>query len=350
MIINPTKKTQPLFSALSKVENASLAKLFSQRNPFFSWEANYYNENRKKILVLVNGLTLAPVVLADINAKNKKELAVYIREGIHEVFKQAGVSSQKIKRYFELAGEIQVNKGFDRSLISVTNMFIRMAQGTRIKDPAIVQKELINWLLEVPISTIDYASPQKAILQAFEGELVIHPVSEADIDQQKDKIQHTATQTWKDFSHWKKYESYDWFEGYEKIAEEIIENNQLVLEGFQRYLKDGLGLSDKVVRRHLGNVQFFIDEYLLYYGLHTPITDFYDVGGFLADFFPRKALWASASEIKSSGTALKKFYTFLSVVGVIDQAQLKEVKEIISEGIEVGLDTLEMMDNFEDFF
>lgn len=350
MIINPTKKTQPLFSALPKTENEALAKVFSQRNPFFSWEANYYNDNRKKVLVLVNGLTLAPVILADINAKNKKELAVYIREGIREAFKQANVPSQKIKQYFELAGEIQVNKGFNRSLISVTNMFVRRAQGRRIKDPAIVQKELINWLSEVPIKAMAYATPQEAIREAFEGELVIHPVSEADIEQPKDKIQHTATQTWKDFSYWEKYESWGWFEGYEKIAEEIMQNNQLVLEGFQHYLKDGLGLSDKVVRRHLGNIQFFINDYLLYYGLHTPTTDFSDTHNFLADFFPRKALWASASEIKNLGSALKKFYTFLSAAGVIDQDQLEEVKEFISEGREEGLDALEMMDDFEDFF
>lgn len=45
--------------------------------------------NRKKILLLVNDLTMTPIVIADINIKNKKEFASDIPAGIRFVFSKS---------------------------------------------------------------------------------------------------------------------------------------------------------------------------------------------------------------------------------------------------------------------
>ena len=57
LVMNPTKKTLPLFSHIEKVDNEKSAKHFSKINPFYSWHANYVTVNRKKVLFLVNDLT-----------------------------------------------------------------------------------------------------------------------------------------------------------------------------------------------------------------------------------------------------------------------------------------------------
>ena len=50
-------------------------------------------------------------------------------------------------------------------------------------------------------------------------------------------------------------------EMYEKKCEEIRRTNDSLLELFE---KDMEGLSPKTIRRHLSNVDFYINEFLLY--------------------------------------------------------------------------------------
>lgn len=56
MLIVPTKKAIPLFSTFPITARETI----SLESSFFSWHANYFNSNRKKILVIVNDLTLSP--------------------------------------------------------------------------------------------------------------------------------------------------------------------------------------------------------------------------------------------------------------------------------------------------
>lgn len=350
MLINPTKKALSLFSALPQVSDSQASKAFSTANPFFSWHANYYNLHRKKVLVLVNDLTMMPIVIADVNAQSKKQLAQMIVEGIWSAFRWAGIASEQIQQYLDLAGKIEVSSGFNRQITSVTTMYIRMAEHVQKLDTnERIQKELMVWLAEGGVRSLPDYYPKAALVKAMAQNLQLHPVTEEHFVQTK-KEQATLARpievTWQDFRQWQVYEAQEgWFEGYEEVAKEVRENNRLVLAAFKHFLKEQLGLSEKVIRGHLNNTSFYLDEYLLYYGIQTAISDFSAPVDFLSDFFTRKAMWATPAEVKRMGASLKKFYDFLAQAQVLTKVDLKAVKEEIAMGVLLGVDNLEIMDN-----
>lgn len=94
MNLIPTKKALPLFSVFPKSQNESP----NLERSFYSWHANYFTFNRKKILVLVNDKSFSPIVLADINAKNKKDLNHMIKAGIEEVFSYSNMPPVQISQ------------------------------------------------------------------------------------------------------------------------------------------------------------------------------------------------------------------------------------------------------------
>lgn len=121
MKIVPTKKSLPLFSSFD------LETACHEKTPtFFSWHANYFTFNRKKILVLVNTVSYSPIVLLDINAKNKKNLPSYIRKGISEIFSYSSIEDHHVKFYFDQSSSMEISKDYNRSLINITNKMIHM--------------------------------------------------------------------------------------------------------------------------------------------------------------------------------------------------------------------------------
>ena len=81
---------------------------------------------------------------------------------------------------------------------------------------------------------------------------------------------------------------------YEQRARAIQLASQPILEGFERWLKQA-GWREQTIHDHVDNIRFFT-KYLAWYtrSQHSleEATDS-DVYWFLADWFPRKALWAS---------------------------------------------------------
>lgn len=151
MNIIPTKKALPLFSFL----NDSDVQTSSAERSFYSWHANYFTLNRKKILVLVNNLSFSPIVLADINAKNKKELETYIKLGIEEVFSYSDVPTIQIKKYFLKAGRLELSSNYSRSIISINNNMIQLIKCSleEIDFSMMLQPELMKFLAEVPFKS-----------------------------------------------------------------------------------------------------------------------------------------------------------------------------------------------------
>lgn len=52
---------------------------------------------------------------------------------------------------------------------------------------------------------------------------------------------------------------------YEKIIEERQEINSIYLDKFEEWLVNK-GLSDKTIRNHVSNAEFYINNFLTYYG------------------------------------------------------------------------------------
>ena len=344
MIIHPTKKSFPLFSNLTKSNDLSTSKAFSKANPFFSWHANYYNQNRKKVLVLVNDLTFMPVVLADINAKNKKQLANYIRDGIYLAFYQAGATPNQIQRYFELMGEIEVGGAHNRSAIGVTNMFISYLEMVRLDFSEVIQFREMMYLMEYGISALDEFHPRDSLTLNIGKSLVIHEVVAEEL-RMKELKNWTITNDWQDFSNWQSEIGKNGVtKRYRELFEEIKKNHRLILEDFRLYLTDYQSLSPKTVRRHVSNIDFFLNGFVTRYDVQTPISIIESrLSEFLSDFYVDKFIDASVTGMKQNATSLKKFYQYLMDVNRIDKATHAQAKEAISFGVEVGECNLEML-------
>ena len=124
MIINPTKKALPIFSKLPKVGDREAGKQESGDYPFFSWTANYFNFDRKKIVVLINELTYSPVVLVDMNAENKKHISEFFKEGLRLTMAQADVDSKYVNHYLIKMGQIRVNAAANKSILGKLGQYI----------------------------------------------------------------------------------------------------------------------------------------------------------------------------------------------------------------------------------
>ncbi len=134
------------------------------------------------------------------------------------------------------------------------------------------------------------------------------------------------------------------YEQYEAECERIRESNEVLLGDFKDWLRDS-GLADKTIDKHVENVDFYINEFLLYDDVVEPQDGADEVGMFLGYWFIRKAMWASESSIRSNAASLKKFYTFLHERGMVEEDDLDLLKEEIKEEMPEWLETLERYDD-----
>ena len=130
------------------------------------------------------------------------------------------------------------------------------------------------------------------------------------------------------------------YEKWEKESKRIRKENSVLLKEFKAWLSKA-GLKQKTIKNHTENVEFYINDYLLYSDIVEAKDGALEIGGFLGDWFVRKAAWASRAHIKSSAASLKKFYTFLLERGDIDTKELKDLKALIKEEMPDWLDNVE---------
>jgi hypothetical protein len=118
---------------------------------------------------------------------------------------------------------------------------------------------------------------------------------------------------------------------YEQVADKIRAENTELLRGFETWLEQS-GLKEKTVRKHLGNVSFYIDHYLLYDDIVRPQEGLSAVNGFFNWFFPRKAMWSNVTTTKETVAGLKKFYWYLVEIGLLEAQEYEEfLAEVKSE-------------------
>ena len=136
----------------------------------------------------------------------------------------------------------------------------------------------------------------------------------------------------------------DDYDKYEEDCRKIRKANNGILDEFEAWVKS-LGLSEGTASKHVSNIDFYINEYLLYEEA-TEAKDGVDkVGMFLGYWFIRKAMWANQSSIRSNAASLKKFYTFLQEKGLIEKEDLIDLKQTIKEDMPEWLATLERYDD-----
>jgi hypothetical protein len=105
---------------------------------------------------------------------------------------------------------------------------------------------------------------------------------------------------------------------YEQRARVIQLASQPILDDFERCLEHAGG-SEQTIRGHVDNIRCFI-KYLAWYPRSQHRSDEAtesDVHWFLADWFPRKVLWASVASIKGYLASFKKFFTWMGETGLV---------------------------------
>ena len=122
------------------------------------------------------------------------------------------------------------------------------------------------------------------------------------------------------------------YEAYERACEEIRQHNAGLLSDFQEWLVQK-GLSEKTVTRHVQNIDFYLNGFLLYEDPQEAAPGVYDVSRFLGFWFIRKALWASEASIRSNAASLKKFYGFMQERGLVTEESVRQLHETIKEGL-----------------
>lgn len=134
------------------------------------------------------------------------------------------------------------------------------------------------------------------------------------------------------------------YEVFEEAAEAIREKNLVVLNEFGNALHEA-GLKDKTINRHVGNVEFYINDYLLYDELREIEDGIEAIDGFFNWFFPKKALWSTVETTRQNITSLKKFYKFLLEQERIDQDDYEFLLQIIREEKDEWLSHYDYLEN-----
>ncbi|MEG2253722.1 MAG: hypothetical protein RSC33_00175 [Vagococcus sp.] len=210
MIIHATKKALPLFSYLEQSEDINEAKLRSNQNPLDSWHANYFNVNRKKMLLLMNDASLYTILIPDVNATRKKDLETLIVEALANQLKVDGFKASLTQPYLDQLGQVEVATGYNRKVTSTSNHFIYMLEGYIYSEgQSIKASKLASWLNDVPVSSLKHTFPIRELQAWLSGEEQVQPKEELSLD---GKLM--IDKKWDDFSLWEE-------------RSEKVNNNQL---------------------------------------------------------------------------------------------------------------------------
>lgn len=131
---------------------------------------------------------------------------------------------------------------------------------------------------------------------------------------------------------------------YERESQAIRSENFEVLEAFESWL-DRKNLSESTVKKHRNNIDFYINEFLLYEEPTRPAEGVDDIRLFLGYWFIRKAMWANETSIRSNAASLKKFYDFMAERGHVTSDAVKGLKETIKEELPDWIDTVRRYDD-----
>ncbi|MCP4339699.1 MAG: recombinase [Desulfobulbaceae bacterium] len=131
----------------------------------------------------------------------------------------------------------------------------------------------------------------------------------------------------------------DKYEQYEAECEKRKEENHTFLIGFTRYLENKK-ISQKTIDKHVSNIDFFINVFLLYESPMKASGGVNQLNLFFGYWFIRKAMWASPTSIKENITSLKHFYTYMNRIGQVENEELFDMKKEIKESKDEWIETV----------
>ena len=139
--------------------------------------------------------------------------------------------------------------------------------------------------------------------------------------------------------------------------DEAIERYEELLDEFYEYLKTK-NLTQKTINLHCNRLGFYIFYYLMDYELYDYDTDLFSyspfyivnehyIDNFLGNFYIRKVLSSSVSDLKGYITAFNKYIDFLEDKRLIDKNDKKVLKNGIKLYKDIWIYKMEAYDNPE---
>ena len=136
------------------------------------------------------------------------------------------------------------------------------------------------------------------------------------------------------------------YELYELNLKKNNKRNEKFLNIFENWLKDQK-LVNKTIKKHLNNIDLYINDYLNYYEV-TPMEDGVSmVYSFLSDWFIRKCMWSSVASIKETAASIKKFYQCMSEKNYIKNEDYKFLCQEIKNNMDIFIDSFIEYDQYE---
>ena len=134
------------------------------------------------------------------------------------------------------------------------------------------------------------------------------------------------------------------YEKYEKGCKRIRKENIKLISGFKTWLS-AKGLSPRTINKHASNVDFYVNEFLLYEDAVEAKDGAGEIGMFLGYWIIKKAMWANKTAIKENAASLKKFYQYLCEDDKVSEEAFSALKESIKEDMPEWLATMDRYDD-----
>lgn len=123
-------------------------------------------------------------------------------------------------------------------------------------------------------------------------------------------------------------------DAYLNKCNDIRKINDSLLTLFGEDLKNA-GLADKTINRHLTNVDFYINHYLIRTNALSMESGVTMIDDFLGNFFIRKCMWSTPSNIKTTAASIKKFYKCMLDHEKIAKSDYDLLCTIIKDSLEI---------------
>ena len=133
-------------------------------------------------------------------------------------------------------------------------------------------------------------------------------------------------------------------DNYEEELKKNEKRNEKFLKEFDEWL-DSKNLSPKTKKKHLGNVEFYLNYYLNYYEVTKMEEGIFEVRGYLNGWFIEKCAFASRTSIKENAASIKKFYQCMSEKEYVKVQDYKKLCVILRESMDEFFDNLDAFDN-----
>lgn len=131
---------------------------------------------------------------------------------------------------------------------------------------------------------------------------------------------------------------------YDEKVEENEKRNKKYINEFENWLTEK-GLAAKTIKKHLNNVDLYINLYLNYYDITKAEEGMNQIYSFLNGWFIEKCLWSSRNSLKETAASIKKFYQYMSEYNYVSLEDYNDMCILIKDNMDDFLEQVDAFDN-----